>query len=102
MRLTIGEWIENLALGVPVYRHSADGKKVVQVAHFRELEEAQKYVAADDLIAACRGAADLLAQCQQAIENDDLYAIPNESQRMNRESECWAAIDKALGEEEDG
>lgn len=54
--------------------------------------------AAPDLLEACEEAARFIAQCQKAIEANDLSLWPNEAQRLRVENSLWAAIDDAKGE----
>jgi len=66
----------------------------------RAMANGQLIVAAPDLLEACEQAARFLCQVQKAIENGDLSQLPNESQRLGAENNCWAAIALAKGKEE--
>lgn len=56
------------------------------------VSNAQLMAVAPDLLDACKEAAKFIAQCQKAIEANDLSLWPNEAQRLRVENNLWAVI----------
>jgi hypothetical protein len=74
------------------------GERFQKIAYFEEESDAGAFIALPQLLEACQDAAEILAQCQQAIELADLSLLPNEAQRLRAENNCRAAIEKTQEE----